>query len=63
MRNPIAIVLAGIIIAAAILLAFRWDITVERGVVYRLDRWTGRVTACMSRSLVTIGSEMDCTRQ
>jgi hypothetical protein len=46
MRVPIAIMIAGSLIAAAILLAFRWQITAATGVVYRLDRWTGHIVAC-----------------
>jgi hypothetical protein len=46
MRTPIAIVIAGLLISCAILIAFRWQISGATGVVYRLDRWNGRITAC-----------------
>ena len=46
MSRSIAIVIAGVLIAVAILIAFRWQISAATGVVYRLDRWTGDVIAC-----------------
>jgi hypothetical protein len=46
MRIPIAIVIAGVLIAAAVLIAQRWEISAATGVVYRLDRWTGDILAC-----------------
>jgi hypothetical protein len=46
MRVPIAIVIIGILIAIAILIAFRWEISAGPGFVYRLDRWTGNVIGC-----------------
>jgi hypothetical protein len=42
----IAILIAGALIAASLLIAFRWQISAATGFVYRLDRWTGSVTAC-----------------
>jgi hypothetical protein len=47
MRIPAAIVIAGALIALAILSAFRWEISAATGVVYRLDRWTGHIVACL----------------
>jgi hypothetical protein len=41
MRVAAAIVIAGALIAIAVLIAFRWQISAATGVVYRLDRWTG----------------------
>jgi hypothetical protein len=46
MRATVAIVIAGTLIAIAILVAFRWQITAATGIVYRLDRWTGDIVAC-----------------
>jgi hypothetical protein len=46
MRATVAIVIAGTLIAIAILVAFRWQITAGTGIVYRLDRWTGDIVAC-----------------
>ena len=43
-----AIVFAGLLIAAAILFVFRWEVTAAglgAGVV-RHDRWTGNITRC-----------------
>ena len=42
----IAVLIAGLLIAAAILISFRWQISAATGVVYRLDRWTGNIIAC-----------------
>jgi hypothetical protein len=46
MRAAVAVVIAGTLIAIAILVAFRWQITAAPGIVYRLDRWTGNIVAC-----------------
>ena len=47
MGQAIAIVVGAGLIAAAILLVFRWESSiVSDGVVYRLDRWTGAITHC-----------------
>jgi len=34
------------LLAASILIAFRWQISAAPGRVYRLDGWTGHVTVC-----------------
>jgi hypothetical protein len=44
MSTPLAIVVGAALIAAAILVAFRWEIA-SPGVM-RLDRWTGAVVLC-----------------
>jgi hypothetical protein len=46
MREPIAVLIAGVVIAVEILLAFRWQISAAPGFVYRLDRWTGTIMRC-----------------
>ena len=47
LRNAVATLIAGIVIAGAILIAFRYEISAATGgVVYRLDRWSGQITAC-----------------
>lgn len=46
MGNSIAILVGSALIAAAILLVFRWDMAAFGGEAYRLDRWTGHVVAC-----------------
>jgi hypothetical protein len=46
MRAIVAVVIAGTLIAIAILIAFRWQIAASTDVVYRLDRWTGNIVAC-----------------
>jgi hypothetical protein len=56
MRIPAAIVVAGLLVATAILIAFHWQISATPGYLYRLDRWTGRVITC---DLSLIG-RIDC---
>ena len=46
MNTPVAIVVAAVILAAALLVAFRWEVVIGRGYPTLLDRWTGRVVAC-----------------
>jgi len=54
MGTPLAIVIAAVIIAGAILVEFRWEITpyvagptaLGSGGFYQLDRWTGHVSLC-----------------
>jgi hypothetical protein len=47
MRIPIAILIAGALIAGAILLLFRWEISGANDIgFYKLDRWTGRTFTC-----------------
>ena len=44
--KAVAILLAGVMIAGAILFTFRWEISAGSQGVYRLDRWSGVVTVC-----------------
>jgi hypothetical protein len=46
--TPLAIIIAGALVAAAIALTNRWEFypAPQGGLAYRLDRWTGRVVAC-----------------
>jgi hypothetical protein len=55
MRIEIILIALGIaLIAAAIALTGRWEIMAQDGVIYRLDRWSGEIRACVyPRSLVT----------
>jgi hypothetical protein len=47
MSTPITIIVAAVILAAALLVAFRWEITVGSGALpFLLDRWTGNVSYC-----------------
>jgi len=46
MRVALAIVISGVLIATAILIAFRWQISAGPGFVYRMDMWTGSVVSC-----------------
>jgi hypothetical protein len=45
MNNATAIVIGAVIIAAAILIVFRWQLVPD---LYLLDRWTGRVVPCVT---------------
>jgi hypothetical protein len=43
----VAILCGSVLIAAAILVAFRWQIAASGGaIVYRLDRWSGNIAVC-----------------
>lgn len=45
--KPAAVIVGAVAIAAAILLAGRWQIADgQGGAVYRIDRWTGQVVVC-----------------
>jgi hypothetical protein len=62
----LAAAIIGALVAGAILVAFRWQITAAPGHVYRLDRWTGRITVCDLENPVVDRSEparvvMRCT--
>jgi len=46
MSNPVAIIVAALIVAAAIAFSTRWEIIESQSTVLRLDRWTGTVTVC-----------------
>ena len=47
MSTPVAIVIAAVILAAALLVAFRWEIVVRPTTLpFVLDRWTGGVSYC-----------------
>ncbi len=51
MDVPRAMIIAGALIAAAVLFVLRWEIVTAGSaagppVTYRLDRWTGDVTIC-----------------
>jgi hypothetical protein len=59
MGSPLAILVAGIIVAAAIAFVFRWQIIPAGGDAYRLDRWSGRISICASTDFHS-GSEMVC---
>jgi hypothetical protein len=46
MNTPAAIIVAGIFIAAAILVTSRWQLSGTQTDAVRLDRWTGGMVAC-----------------
>jgi hypothetical protein len=46
MSGPISTIIGAIIIAGAVLFAFRWEIAPAGSMVYRLDRWTGQIQVC-----------------
>jgi hypothetical protein len=52
-RTTASILGGAALIAIALLFTFRWEITSPHaGMVYRLDRWTGRVTPCVGLAAV-----------
>jgi len=58
MSTPIAIVVAAVILAAALLVACRWEIGVPRqGFPFVLDRWTGQVVVCARRPEIPADSK------
>jgi hypothetical protein len=58
MNNPLAIVIGAIIIAAAILIVFRWQLTGPGSVL--LDRWTGTVVQCAINYSGPPPGKLDC---
>ena len=47
MTTPWAIIIAGALIAVAILITEHYQLVGVGTVPYRLDRWTGRVMVCL----------------
>jgi hypothetical protein len=45
-RTPFSIVAAGVIIAVALAVLFRWHIITSEAHIVRIDRWTGKVQIC-----------------
>jgi hypothetical protein len=50
MGNPTAPIICAILIAAAILAVFRFEVVVNTGLIYRLDRWTGGIRVCIKQN-------------
>jgi len=46
MNTPVAIIIAGIFVAAAILVTNHWQLSGAQSDAVRLDRWTGDTVAC-----------------
>ena len=60
---PTAIMLGCVILAAATLFIFRWEIAVANtpGLAIRLDRWTGHIVGCsLSRDSGGSGFKYNC---
>ena len=45
-RTPFSIVVAGVIIAVAFAILFRWHIVTSETRIVRVDRWTGKIQIC-----------------
>jgi len=45
-RTPFSIVVAGVIIAVALAILFRWHILTSEARIVRIDRWTGKIQIC-----------------
>jgi hypothetical protein len=50
LSQPVAIVIGALILAAAILVAFRWEVSTS----VLLDRWTGTVRLCQNVGVATL---------
>jgi hypothetical protein len=57
MARAVAIILAGLVLACAVVFVFRWQIAANASGVYLLDRWTGHVAECRQPIL---GRQMEC---
>lgn len=53
-----AVLGAGVLVAAALLLSNRWEIAGVGRVAYRLDHWTGEVRACHANSMKVAAAEV-----
>jgi len=64
MKTQTAIIVAGGLVAFAILLSQHWQITSSVNAVYRLNRWTGSVASCnisrTQRPALSSGIDLDC---
>lgn len=67
--RALAVVIAGALVAGAILVVGRYQIVAAPGQVFRLDRWAGTVKACNAplteaRELVLVmpGADLSCSR-
>jgi hypothetical protein len=45
-RTPFSVVVAGVIIAVAFAILFRWHILTSEARIVRIDRWTGKIQIC-----------------
>jgi hypothetical protein len=68
MDTPIAIIIAGALIASVILFTFRFEVEAPSGgesmpVVVRLDRWSGEVAVCpvdVTKTLAAHAAHLEC---
>jgi hypothetical protein len=62
MGSSRAIIIGAALIAAAILFVFRWEIITGGGYSpLRLDRWTGKVTACRQAADFDTNHQENCS--
>jgi hypothetical protein len=54
--TPVSILLAGAMIAAAILFVFRWEVSGTLP-VNRIDRWTGNVVQCNATNQMRLAAD------
>jgi hypothetical protein len=69
MSTSVSVIIAGALVAVAVLITGHWQIEVAPGAVYRLDRWTGDVAACNvldhergNVAMFQAGSNIPCVR-
>ena len=55
LNPPLAIIVAGALIALAIGLTNHWEVTTSGEGTYRLNRWTGAVSLCLPRTPADAG--------
>ena len=63
MTTPIAIIIASILLTTAMLIVGHWEIVPSAGAsVYRLNRWTGSITACEPLDFLGAGEPASCSK-
>ena len=50
MNHSITIIVCTLVISASALVAFRYQIVVGSSLIYRLDRWSGDIRACIKQN-------------
>jgi hypothetical protein len=50
MSQPVATIIAALIVALSAGLLFRWDVVRQDDIyAFKLDRWTGKIQTCTSK--------------
>jgi hypothetical protein len=59
--TPMSIIIAGALIAAAILMTNHWEIVPTGFTALRLNRWSGSVVACRTDRVPFAGVQLECS--